>query len=454
MQAIAAYIETHKERFLTELFELIRIPSVSQQSAHRPDMARAAVFLRQRLLDAGADLAEVVATAGHPVVYAEKLIDPARPTVLVYGHYDVQPAEPLELWKSPPFEPELRDGDIYGRGSSDNKGQLYMHVKALEAMVRTGQLPVNIKFMLEGEEEMGSPSLADFCRRHRQRLACDVILVSDTSMLGLAQPAITTGLRGLTYLEVEVNGPDRDLHSGLYGGAVANPVNELARLLAGLVDEAGRITIPGFYDRVRQLSRDERDELARAPFDLSGFRQAIGIARETGEAGYSVPERLGIRPCLDINGIWGGYTGEGAKTVLPARACAKVSMRLVPDQDPDEIADLFEKHLKALAPPSVQVAVRRFHGGLPYVTRTDAPAYRAARRALAEGFGREPVELRSGGSIPIIPLFEQVLGVQSILMGFGLDTDAIHSPNERFALASFYRGIETIPLFHRYLGEG
>ncbi len=453
MSQLQQYREDNRQRFLAELFELLRIPSVSTKSSHRDDMSRAAAFIKAKLDEAGADRVEIVATAGHPVVFAEKMLSNELPTTLVYGHYDVQPPEPLELWDSPPFAPEIRDGNIYARGASDNKGQLYMHIKAFEVMVQTDSLPCNVKFMVEGEEEMGSPSLESFCRENRQKLACDVILVSDTTMIAEDTPAITTGLRGLSYLEVEVIGPNRDLHSGLYGGGVANPINVLARMLAGLSDEQGRITIPGFYDDVLSLGGEERAAMARAPFDLEAFKESIGIKKESGEAGYSTMERLGIRPSLDVNGIWGGYTGEGAKTVLPSRAAAKVSLRLVPDQSSEKISALLEEHLTALAPPGVEVKITRHHGGEPYVASLDSPAYRAAGKALQKTYGKEPVPLRSGGTIPIIPLFEEVLKAKSILMGFGLDSDAIHAPNEHYSLASFYRGIETIPYFYRYFTE-
>lgn len=453
MDHLTEYIDTNRQRFLDELFELLRIPSVSLQTEHKEDMRQAAGFLKTKILSAGADQAECIETAGHPIVYGEKIIDSALPTVLVYGHYDVQPPDPMDLWESQPFDPIIREGNIFGRGASDNKGQVYMHIKAFELMMQTDTLPCNVKFMIEGEEEMGSPSLGTFCRENQEKLACDVILVSDTTMIAEDIPAITTGLRGLSYLEVEVTGPNRDLHSGLYGGAVTNPVNALATMLASLIDGKNRITIPGFYDDVVELDEKERHAMAQAPFDLDDFKASIGVAEETGEAGFTTMERVGIRPSFDINGIWGGYTGEGAKTVLPAKAHAKVSMRLVPNQNSATIADLFEKHFKALAPKGVSVTVKKYHGGEPYVSPLDSIAYRAAEKALEKTFGRKPVPIRSGGSIPIIPLFEEVLGVKSILMGFGLDSDAIHSPNEHFSVKSFFQGIETIPFFFKYFVE-
>lgn len=453
MKKLHEYIAENRQRFLDELFELLRIPSVSLQGEHKADMGLAGDFIKNKIHDAGADAVEVIETKGHPIVYGEKIVDPGLPTVLVYGHYDVQPPEPIDLWKSPPFEPVIRDGNLYARGASDDKGQLYMHIKAFEVMLRTGSLPCNIKFMIEGEEEMGSPSLGAFCRENREKLACDVILVSDTTMIAEDMPAITTGLRGLSYFEIEVTGPDRDLHSGLYGGAVANPINVLSKMLASLTDAHNHVTIPGFYDDVVALCEDERAALARAPFDLEAFKEKIGIKKEFGESGYSVPERVGIRPCLDVNGIWGGYTGEGAKTVLPAKAFAKVSMRLVPNQNSEKTASLFEKYVKSIAPEGVGITVKKYHGGEPYVSSIDSMAYQAASKAMEKTFGKEPIPIRSGGSIAIIPLFEEVLGVKSILMGFGLDSDAIHSPDEHFSVASFHKGIETIPLFFKYFSE-
>ncbi len=450
MENIKSYIEENKDRFLEELFGLIRIPSVSSRKENKPDMHKAAEYIRKSLLDAGADMAEVISTDGHPVLYAEKIIDPALPVVMVYGHYDVQPAEPLDLWKSPPFEPEIREGKIWGRGADDDKGQLFMHVYAFEYMVKTGTLPCNVKFMVEGEEEIGSPSLVKFCHANKEKLKCDVIIVSDTSMIGPDVPSITTGLRGLSYVEVEVRGPNRDLHSGLYGGAVANPVNVLARMIASLTDENNRVTIPGFYDDVLEASPLERKEMAKAPFDIEQYKKDIDVDELSGEEGYSTMERTGIRPSLDVNGIWGGYTEEGAKTILPAKACAKISMRLVPNQSPEKIDNLFIKHFESIAPPGVRVSARVLHGGEGYVSPVDHPAYLAASRAYEKTFGKKPVPFRSGGSIPIISRFEKVLGVKSILMGFGLESDAIHSPNENYPLGNFYKGIETIPLFYSY----
>ncbi len=450
MENINDFIEKNRDRFLEELFGLIRIPSVSSKSENKPDMQRATEYIKNSLLEAGADVAEVISTDGHPVVYAEKIIDPSLPVVMVYGHYDVQPAEPLDLWKSPPFEPEIRDGRIWGRGADDDKGQLFMHVKAFEYMVSNGILPSNVKFMIEGEEEIGSPSLGKFCEANAGKLKSDVILVSDTSMIGREVPSITTGLRGLSYMEVEVTGPSRDLHSGLYGGAVVNPVNTLAKMIASLTDENNRITIPGFYDDVIEASEEERKGMAEAPFDEEQYKKEIDVDELGGEAGYSTMERTGTRPSLDVNGIWGGYTGEGAKTILPSKAYAKISMRLVPDQDYRKVDEMFKAHFESVAPPGVRVNARLLHGGQGYVSPVDHPAYRAASQAYEDTFGKKPIPFRSGGSIPIISLFEKVLGVKSILMGFGLESDAIHSPNENYPLWNFYKGIETIPLFYKY----
>lgn len=453
MDKLNAYLEANKDRFLDELFGLIRIPSISSISDHKPDMLRAAEYWKETMLKAGADRAEIIPTAGNPVVYGEKIIDPAKPTVLVYGHYDVMPVDPLNLWTSPPFEPEVRDGKIFARGADDDKGQAFMHAKAFEAMVQTGTLPCNVKFMIEGEEEIGSPNLEKFCAEHKAMLKADVILVSDTGMIAQDIPSITVGLRGLAYLEVEVTGPNRDLHSGLFGGAVANPINVLSKMIASLTDENNRITIPGFYDKVLELTAGERAEMAKAPFNLDEYKKAIDIAEVCGEAGYSTMERTGIRPTLDVCGIWGGYTGEGAKTVLPSNASAKISMRLVPHQDHEEISELFEKHFMQIAPPYVKVKVTNLHGGQGYVSPTDTREYMAASRAYETTFGKKPVPVRSGGSIPIISTFERVLGIKSILMGFGLESDAIHSPNENYPLFNFYKGIETIPYFYRFYCE-
>ncbi len=453
MKQVKEYIAQNQERFLEELFELLRIPSISAQSDHKPDMIRCAEWLRQSLLAAGADRAEVMPTAGNPVVYGEKIIDRSKPTVLVYGHYDVMPVDPVDEWKSDPFEPVIKDNRIWCRGADDDKGQSFMHVKAFEAMVRTGTLPCNVKFMLEGEEEIGSASLYKWCEENRQMLSSDIILVSDTSLIGWDTPSITCGLRGLTYMQVEVTGPNKDLHSGLYGGAVANPANVLAKLIAGLTDEKGRITIPGFYDGVRELSAEERTDFNKAPFDLERYKQALDIDEIEGEEGYTTIERTGVRPSLDVNGIWGGYTGEGTKTIIPGKASAKISMRLVPGQDWVRIGELFKAHIEKIAPKSVKVKVETLHGGAPYVTPSDLPAYQAAVRAMETTFGKKPLPYYSGGSIPIISAFERILGVKSILMGFGLDCDAIHSPNESYGLDNFFRGIETLPYFYRYFSD-
>ncbi|MBC7124325.1 MAG: dipeptidase [Bacteroidales bacterium] len=453
MDTIKAYIEENKQRFLDELFGLLRIPSISSISEHKPDMVRAAEYWRETLLKAGADRAEVMPTPGNPVVYGEKIIDPKLPTVLVYAHYDVMPIDPIELWKSQPFEPEIRDGKIYARGADDDKGQGFMHAKAFELMVKTNTLPCNVKFMIEGEEEIGSPNLGKWCQDNKEMLKADVILVSDTSMIGKDVPSITTGLRGLAYVEVEVTGPNRDLHSGLFGGAVANPANILAKMIASLHDENNRVTIPGFYDDVLEVSPEERADMARAPFNLDDYKKVLDIDDIYGEAGYTTMERTGIRPTLDVNGIWGGYIGEGAKTVLPSKAYAKISMRLVPNQNHEKIAQLFKKHFESIAPKSVKVKVTPHHGGQGYVAPTNTPAYRAASRAIEDVYGIKPVPFRSGGSIPIISTFEQVLGIKSILLGFGLESDAIHSPNENYPLEQFFKGIEVIPRFYKYFSE-
>ncbi|MBQ8745576.1 MAG: dipeptidase [Rikenellaceae bacterium] len=447
------YIKQNSERFESELFDLLRIPSISAQSSHKGDMVRCAEWLAASLLKAGADKAEVMPTEGNPVVYAEKIIDPKAKTVLVYGHYDVMPVDPVEEWHTDPFEPVIKDGRIWARGANDDKGQSFMHVKAFEAMVNCGELPCNVKFMLEGEEEIGSASLYKWCRDNKKMLKADVILVSDTSLIGWETPSITCGLRGLCYMEVEVTGPNKDLHSGLYGGAVANPANVLTRLVASLIDENGHITIPNFYDDVRELTPAERRAFNKAPFCLREYKKALEIGDVEGEDGYTTIERTGVRPSLDVNGIWGGYTEEGTKTVIPSKASAKISMRLVPDQDYVKIGKLFEKHFKAIAPKSVKVKVRTLHGGAPYVSPTDLPAYKAVAKALEETFGKKPLPYYSGGSIPIISGFEKILGLKSILMGFGLDRDAIHSPNESYGLDNFYRGIETITLFYKYFAQ-
>ncbi|MGE5383026.1 MAG: dipeptidase [Omnitrophica WOR_2 bacterium] len=453
MEKVIDYINDNKQRFLNELFGLIRIPSISSISDHKPDMLRAAEYWKDTLLKAGADRAEIIPTDGNPVVFGEKIIDLKKPTVLVYAHYDVMPVDPIDLWQSPPFEPEIRDERIYARGADDDKGQSFMHAKAFEAMLATGELPCNVKFMIEGEEEVGSPNLEQFCKTHKEMLKADIILVSDTGMIAVDIPSITVGLRGLAYLEVEVTGPNRDLHSGLFGGAVANPINILSKMIASLTDDKNRITIPGFYDKVIELSAEERAEMAKAPFNAEEYKNAIAVKEVFGEEGYSTIERTGIRPTLDVCGIWGGYTGEGAKTVLPSKAYAKISMRLVPNQDHNDISVLFENYFKSIAPDSVTVKVTNLHGGYGYQSPTGDKAYIAASRAYEKTFGKKPIPFRSGGSIPIISTFEKVLGIKSILMGFGLESDAIHSPNENFMLANFYKGLETIPWFYKYYSE-
>ncbi len=453
MEHINTYLEKHKDRFLNELLELLRIPSVSADSSFRDDVFEAADYIKEKLEAAGADQVEICPTDGYPIVYGEKIIDPALPTVLVYGHYDVQPADPYELWDSPPFEPVIKQGKIYARGACDDKGQMYMHVKAFEMMMANEELGCNVKFMIEGEEEVGSANLGTFVRNNQDKLKCDIVLVSDTSMLGLDTPSITVGLKGLSYLEVEVTGPNRDLHSGVYGGAVGNPINILCNMIASLTDENNHITIPGFYDDVNELSDEERKELARAPFDEDAYKAHLGVDALHGEHGYTPMEHTSIRPTLDVNGIWGGYIGEGAKTVLPSKAHAKISMRLVPHQSSDKITELFRNHFEAIAPPSVKVKVTPHHGGEPVVTPTDSIAYQAASKAMEATLGKKPVPTRSGGSIPIVALFEEALGVKTILLGFGLDSDAIHSPNESFGLDNFFKGIETIPYFYKYYAE-
>ena len=459
MKGLNEYVEKNKDRFLEELFELLRIPSVSADSRHQKDMIAAAEFLKNNLEKAGADNVEIIPTPGHPIVYGEKILDDSLPTVLVYGHYDVQPPDPLELWDSEPFDPVIKktkihpEGAIFARGACDDKGQMYMHVKAFEIMQELDELPCNIKFMIEGDEEVGSEHLGDFCRKFKGKLACDVILISDTAMIAKDTPSITTGLRGLSYMEVEVTGPNRDLHSGVYGGAVANPVNVLCRMIASMQDENKKITIPGFYDDVQIVSDEERKMMNKAPFDVEAYKEDLEINEIEGEKGYTTLERTSIRPTLDVNGIWGGYTGEGAKTVLPSKAYAKISMRLVPDQKSKKISDLFEKYFKSIAPDSVKVKVSHHHGGEAVVVTTDSEEYRAAHLAIEESFGKAPIPQRSGGSIPIVPLFEEVLGAKSILMGFGLDSDALHSPNENYGLFNYYKGIETIPLFYKHYAK-
>ncbi len=459
MKKSQAYNQQNKARYLEELLTLLRIPSVSADPNHKNDMLQAAEYLKHQLETAGTDRVEVMPTEGHPIVYAERILDPTLPTVLVYGHYDVQPPDPLDLWDSPPFEPVIKttqrhpEGAIFARGSSDDKGQVFMHIKAFEAMNKTGELPCNVKFMIEGEEEVGSAHLGPFAKTNKDMLKCDVILVSDTGIIDNQTPVITVGLRGLSYVEVELTGPNRDLHSGLYGGAVANPINILAEMIAGLFDEHRKINIPGFYDKVLTVSDEERREMNKAPFDLQAYLEDLEIGEVCGETGYTTLERTTIRPSLDANGIWGGYTGKGAKTVLPSKAYAKISMRLVPNQNSQEIAQLLKKHFVSIAPEYVKVKVDYLHGGEPYVMPIDSPGYKAGYKAMKKSFGKAPIPMRSGGSIPIIPLFEKVLGVKSILMGFGLDSDLIHSPNEHFGLFNFYKGIETIPWFYRYYTE-
>lgn len=447
------YIQQHKDRFLSELIELLRIPSVSADSKYKADVRLAAEFICEKLKSAGADLAEINETAGHPIVYGEKIIDKSLPTILVYGHYDVQPADPLNLWNSPPFEPIVKNEKIYARGACDDKGQVYMHIKAFETMMATNSLPCNVKFMIEGEEEVGSDNLGIFVKANKEKLDANVILISDTAIIANDIPSIDVGLRGLSYLEVEVTGANRDLHSGVYGGAVANPINVLSKMIASLHDENNHITIPNFYDDVLELSPDEREAMALTPFNLEAYQEDLAINDVRGEVGYSTIERASIRPTLDVNGIWGGYIGEGAKTVLPSKASAKISMRLVPNQQSDKVTEMFTKHFESIAPAGVTVKVRPHHGGEPYVTPTDSKEYRAAERAMEESFGKKPVPTRGGGSIPIVALFEKELGLKTILMGFGLDSDAIHSPNEHFGLFNFYKGIETIPLFFKYYSE-
>jgi len=453
------YLESNKDRFLNELLDLLKIPSVSADSKYNGDVAKAAEFIREKLVAAGADKVEVCPTAGHPIVYGEKMIDPALPTVLVYGHYDVQPADPIELWNSPPFEPVIKkteehpEGAIYARGACDDKGQMYMHIKAFESMMQTNTLACNVKFMIEGEEEVGSANLETFIKANIEKLKADVVLVSDTSMLGNDTPSIDVGLRGLSYLEVEVVGPVKDLHSGVYGGAVANPINILCKMVADMHDENNHITIPGFYDDVLNLSEAERAEMAKAPFDLNKYKAELAIEDVWGEKGYSTMERTSIRPTLDVNGIWGGYIGEGSKTVLPSKAFAKISMRLVPNQTTAKITELFQGYFEKAAPSCVKVKVRPHHGGEPALTPTDSVEFLAASKAMESTFGKKPIPTRGGGSIPIIALFESVLGLKSVLMGFGLDSDALHSPNEKYGLFNFYKGIETIPYFFEHYAE-
>jgi acetylornithine deacetylase/succinyl-diaminopimelate desuccinylase-like protein len=459
MKTLLPYLNQNKNRFINELIDLLKTPSISADANYKEAIITTANQVKNSLEKAGCDTVEICETPGNPIVYGEKIIDKNLPTVLVYGHYDVQPADPIDLWDPPPFEPVIKktaihpDGAIFARGACDDKGQMYMHVKALEYMTKNNELPCNVKFMIEGEEEIGSPSLEWFVKRNQEKLKNDVILISDTGMISNDQPSITTGLRGLSYVEVEVTGPNRDLHSGLYGGAVANPINVLAKMIASLHDENNHITIPGFYDKVIELSDEERAEMAKAPFSLENYKKALDIEEVYGEKGYTTNERNSIRPTLDVNGIWGGYTGEGAKTVIPSKAYAKISMRLVPDQDPDEITKLFKDHFEKIAPKAVKVKVTPHHGGHPYVTPIDNIGYKAANKAYTKTFGKPAIPQRSGGSIPIVALFENELKSKSILMGFGLDSDAIHSPNEHFGVFNYLKGIETIPYFYKYYTE-
>ncbi|WP_437397275.1 dipeptidase [Flagellimonas lutimaris] len=459
MKDINNYISTNKDRFINELIDLLKIPSISADKAYAKDVIEAAKAVKKSLDDAGCENTEICETKGYPVVYGDKIIDPNLPTVLVYGHYDVQPPDPMDLWTSPPFEPVIKktelhpDGAIFARGACDDKGQFFMHVKAVEYMIKNNSLPCNVKFMIEGEEEVGSDSLEDFLKENSEKLKNDIILISDTGMIANDTPSITTGLRGLSYVEVEVTGANRDLHSGIYGGAAPNPINVLAKMIAELHDENNHITIPGFYDKVEVISDEERAEMAKAPFDLEEYKKALDIDDVHGEKGYSTSERFGIRPTLDVNGIWGGYMGEGAKTVIASKAYAKISMRLVPDQDWHEITDLFTKHFKSLAPKSVKVKVTPHHGGQAYVTPIESIGYQAASKAMETTFGKTPVPQRTGGSIPIVALFENVFDSKTILLGFGLDSDAIHSPNEHFGVWNFLKGIETIPYFYKYYTE-
>ncbi len=459
MNNIQSYIKENKDRFINELIELLKIPSISADSAYKNDVLKTAEAIKVGLGKAGCDMVEICKTDGYPIVYGEKIIDKSLPTVLVYGHYDVQPPDPLDLWDSAPFEPVIKktalhpEGAIFARGACDDKGQMYMHVKAMEFMTSTNQLPCNVKFMIEGEEEVGSSNLAIFVKNNREKLKNDVILISDTGMIAQDVPSITTGLRGLSYVEVEVTGPNRDLHSGLYGGAVANPINILTKMIASLHDENNHITIPGFYNKVEELSKEERAEMAKAPFSLDAYKKALDISDVYGETGYSTNERNSIRPTLDVNGIWGGYTGEGAKTVIASKACAKISMRLVPHQDWEEITQLFKMHFENIAPKGVTIKVKPHHGGQGYVTPINSIGYQAASKAYQDTFGKTPIPQRSGGSIPIVSLFEQELKSKTILMGFGLDSDAIHSPNEHFGVFNYLKGIETIPLFYKYFTE-
>lgn len=447
------YIELNKDRFLDELIDLLKVPSVSADPAFSKDVHRAAELLSNRLKEIGIDKVEICPTAGYPIVYGEKIVDEQLPTVLVYGHYDVQPADPIELWTSPPFEPVIKDGKIYARGACDDKGQMYMHVKAVELMMKTDGLPCNVKFMIEGEEEVGSDNLGIFVKENKERLKADLVLISDTGMIANDVPSVTVGLRGLSYIEVEVTGPKRDLHSGLYGGAVGNPINILCDMIASLLDEGKKVTIPGFYDGVIEVSAEERAQMAKAPFSEQEYCDELDMQATQGEVGYSTLERATIRPTLDVNGIWGGYTGQGAKTVLASKAYAKISCRLVPGQDPDKITNLLVNHIEGIAPDAVKVKVTPHHGGQPYLTPIDFPGYQAAHKAMETTFGKAPIPMRSGGSIPIVAMFEDELGLKSVLMGFGLDSDAIHSPNEHYGIFNYLKGIQTIPFFYQNLAD-
>ena len=459
MEHIKNYIDQNKNRFLDELIELLKIPSISADPAFAKDVLNCAEKVKSSLIEAGANNVEICETPGYPIVYGEKIIDKNKPTVLVYGHYDVQPADPLELWESGPFEPIIKttkihpEGAIFARGACDDKGQMYMHVKAFELMMKTNSLDCNVKFMIEGEEEVGSSNLEEFVKNNKEKLSCDAILISDTGIIANDTPSITTGLKGLSYMEVEVTGPNRDLHSGLYGGAVANPINILCEMIASLKNEDNRITIDGFYDNVLDLSNEEREDIARAPFSLEKYKAALNLSEVHGEKGYTTMERTGIRPTLDVNGIWGGYIGEGAKTVIASKAYAKISMRLVPNQSDEEITNKFTEHFLKIAPKSVSVKVTPHHGGEPYQSPTDISAYKAASMAMEATYGKKPVPVKSGGSIPIVALFEKELNVKSILMGFGLDSDAIHSPNEHYGIFNYLKGIETIPYFFANLSK-
>jgi len=453
MEQIRTYIEQHKDRFVDELVDFLKIPSISADSAYSEDVNKAADWLIQKFHELGLDTVKKYPTPGHPIVYAEKIVDPSLPTILTYGHYDVQPPDPLDLWTSPPFEPVIKDGKIYARGACDDKGQMYMHIKALETLNKKGALPCNVKYLIEGEEEVGSDNLEGFVREYKDMLAADIILVSDTSMIANDVPSITVGLRGLSYMEVEIVGPYRDLHSGVYGGAIDNPINILCEMIASLKDEEGRITVEGFYEKVEELTAAQRDDLGKRPFDEAAYKASLDVEDLRGEQGYSPIERATIRPTLDVNGIWGGYTGEGAKTVLPSKANAKISMRLVPNQESDEISELFKKHFEKLAPSTVKVKVTAHHGGEPAVVSTETAGYQAAAKAMEATFGKKPIPTREGGSIPIVALFQEILKLDTVLMGFGLNSDAIHSPNEHYGVFNYLKGIETIPLFHEHFAQ-